>query len=1028
MNKLCLLAPTVLLCACSGFSGMFEDAPPTLADLQPVELPATTKALPQVSAAELAEIYRELLEQLQDPATRLQISQRLADLQMLEAEEQFALADVNAPFFAEAIAAYETLLRDNPDYARQDQVLYQLSKAYSLNGQSDASLAVLERLSQQSAQSPYLPEAYFRQAERQFVDNQYARAEDLYAQVIGYGAQTPFYTRALYMQGWSRFKQDKYHGAIEAFTASLDVLLPADSDGDTDQLPRAEQELVGDSLRVMAIVFSKQAGTETLATSYDTLGPRHYEHLLYESLGMLYLSQERYDDSAGAYQAFIARRPDSRRAHRFQVRVIEAYEAGGFEQLIVGAKQDYVAAFPVTGEYWQQSNSAGQDAIAARLQVYIPELAAHYHASAQAARSSGSADTAQLYGRAAHYYQLYLESFPDDPQVPGLTFLLAESLYEAEDYPAAIAAYEQVAYVYGDPANAADAGYTAILAYGKLIDAAPGDQPGLLRSHIDSELRFQASFPQDPRATAVLGHAANALLGLDDYRGALQAASTLVRLEPAAGKNLTIPAWLVIGHSQFALDHFAAAEAAYRQSLLMLDASDQRTADTTDRLAAAIYRQGESAAAMGESAVAANHFQRVMLAAPASSISVNAQFDAAQALIRAGELQQANVLLRDFRQRHPDHLLTADIGATLLQNYEQLEQWQDAAGELDRMRSADNADADFTRQALIVAARYYDKAGDQSNAIERYRAYAHKWPDPVNENLEAMNRLAELYADAGEAEKRRFWLARTMQAHDGAGAQQSDRSRYLAAHAASELANESFAGFTTLHLTHPIKQSLPAKKQAMERTIAAYNQCNGYAVEQFITLCSYRLGLVYQQFSADLMASERPRGLDAMALEQYDIMLEEQAFPFEEQAIAIHESNALRCREGIYDQWVQQSFASLGELMPARYNKQEKPQIETLPAPSRKVKAFNTEGIALRQQGDFGAAEQAYLAALAASEDDAAAHRNIGILYDLYLGMPDKAVFHYRRYQALTEPGNREVAGWIADLERRQLTVAREAS
>jgi hypothetical protein len=52
--------------------------------------------------------------------------------------------------------------------------------------------------------------------------------------------------------------------------------------------------------------------------------------------------------------------------------------------------------------------------------------------------------------------------------------------------------------------------------------------------------------------------------------------------------------------------------------------------------------------------------------------------------------------------------------------------------------------------------------------------------------------------------------------------------------------------------------------------------------------------------------------------------LEEQAYPFEEKAIHIHESNVERVAQGIYDQWVQKSFSKLKVLDPGRYAKSEK--------------------------------------------------------------------------------------------------------
>jgi len=41
------------------------------------------------------------------------------------------------------------------------------------------------------------------------------------------------------------------------------------------------------------------------------------------------------------------------------------------------------------------------------------------------------------------------------------------------------------------------------------------------------------------------------------------------------------------------------------------------------------------------------------------------------------------------------------------------------------------------------------------------------------------------------------------------------------------------------------------------------------------------------------------------------VLLEEQAFPFEEKAIQLHQVNTARAKEGTYDEWVQKSFAAL---------------------------------------------------------------------------------------------------------------------
>jgi len=109
----------------------------------------------------------------------------------------------------------------------------------------------------------------------------------------------------------------------------------------------------------------------------------------------------------------------------------------------------------------------------------------------------------------------------------------------------------------------------------------------------------------------------------------------------------------------------------------------------------------------------------------------------------------------------------------------------------------------------------------------------------------------------------------------------------------------------------------------METALTAYGQALDYQIADVTTEATYGMAEMYRQMGADLMASERPKQLDADALEQYEVLLEEQAFPFEEKAIALHETNLHHASAGIYDGWIQKSYAALVKLVPARYARAE---------------------------------------------------------------------------------------------------------
>lgn len=85
----------------------------------------------------------------------------------------------------------------------------------------------------------------------------------------------------------------------------------------------------------------------------------------------------------------------------------------------------------------------------------------------------------------------------------------------------------------------------------------------------------------------------------------------------------------------------------------------------------------------------------------------------------------------------------------------------------------------------------------------------------------------------------------------------------------------------------------------------------------------------------------------------------------------------------------------------------------------KNTKALNQLGFALRHQGDFDGAEKAYLKAIKVDSQFAESYLNIGILYDIYMGKFVKASDFYQKYQSLQTEPDRQVAGWIVDINRR---------
>ena len=89
---------------------------------------------------------------------------------------------------------------------------------------------------------------------------------------------------------------------------------------------------------------------------------------------------------------------------------------------------------------------------------------------------------------------------------------------------------------------------------------------------------------------------------------------------------------------------------------------------------------------------------------------------------------------------------------------------------------------------------------------------------------------------------------------------------------------------------------------------------------------------------------------------------------------------------------------------------------------------FHQLGILYREMGMFDESLAAYNKSLKLDRDYALAHRNVGILYDLYLQRSDQALIHYKKYLELAGEPDKQVNGWVIDLERRIGSARAEVS
>jgi tetratricopeptide (TPR) repeat protein len=894
----------------------------TIGDLKsrPVEVHRETAAAPSVEKA--MDNYRRFLElQNTDPKLRAEAMRRLGDLnldagELQRMEQEVTVQDLQG---AEAIRLYTTLLKAYPDYARNDQVLYQLARAYEVTGQPDPALATLDRIIARYPNTPQLAEVQFRRGELLFSAKRYPEAEHAYAASIARGPDSGFYQQSLYKHGWSLFKESRAEESLPSFGKVLDHELGTSGRGRTlESLKRADRELAEDTLRVMSITFSYTEGAQSLGEYVSQTGQRPYTYLLYQRLGDLYVDKQRYQDAATTYRAYVALDPYSDQAPNLAMAGIEAYSKGGFSQLVLDGKHEFVERYNFDSPYWKTRTKAANPKVVTELKTNLKDVATYFHANAQ---KTGRIED---YQEAARWYRSYLKSFPDDPDSAATNYLLAEALFASHQYDEAASEYEHTAYNYPKNDKSATAGYAALVAYQKgEANLTGADKDAWHRRATDSGVHFAQTFPEHPDSAGVLTRAAEDIFAAGDRPRAISVAQMLLARQPPVEAARQRIAWTIIAQSHFDQGEYAQAEPAFSQARALAGGDDKLRADLTERLAASVYKQGEAKQKAGDGAGAVEDYLRVARVAPDSKIRSNAEYDAAAQLIQLKSWDRAIAVLEGFRRDFPSSPLAADVTRKLAVAYGEANRPGEAAGEFERIAASPTEEPAVRREAQLQSADLYAKAGNTPKAVAMLEKFVATNPTPVTDAVEARQRLADYAAKGGDLTRRDYWYRQIIAADSQAGTQRTDRTHYLAAKAQLVLAAPARDAFRAVELTVPLKKSLVVKRHALEAAMDGYKAAADYQVAEVTTAATYEMAELYRTLAHDVMHSERPPNLKGDALEEYNSLLEEQVFPFEEQAIKVHELNAARAKEGLYDEWIRKSFAALAELKPARYGKTE---------------------------------------------------------------------------------------------------------
>ena len=804
-------------------------------------------------------------------------------------------------------------IRDYPNAKGNDKTYYQLANAYYQKGDYDKTIATLTQLVKKYPTSSYYIESQFRLAEAAFSRKNYRLAEDKYTDIIGSEKNVVFYEKALYKRGWARFKQEFYIEAIDDFMEVIRI----NRFTDYAKLNSTQKDEFDEYFRAVGLSFLYLGGPDELHSYYNNNKKFNNLYYVYASLSDIYTRQERYNDAVETMHIFARHNPRSVHLPESHLKVVEIWKTGGFSNKVNLAVAKLYKDFHPNAPYWHKQKNIDAriyKLVDSNMKDYILTVAANYHKEFQTTKKSTA------FNNANYWYQNYLRHYRNHARKDNVHYLYGSLLQLNKNQKPALQQFELAAFESNTILNK-DAAYEAITLTSALLKT--NDDEQVKTRHRDRLIVYSTlyvqQYPNEKNTAGVIAHACENAYKANRFHEVITLSDSLV-----VSQNMAISRHIntIRAHAYFKLNMYKEAEDTYLVALEQNAKKSKNNQELRNSLALAIYYQGKRSATNDNIDNALDHYTRIADIAPGSEIAPTGLYDAIALAIQHEHWHASIRYIKEFQAKYPNHKYRNEVARKLSVAYLNSSQDIEAARELEKVAQTEK-DNEYKIAALWKAAELYENKNETAAAIRSYEQYTRLFPRPYPQNIEAMNKLVTLNMSQNNERKANHWRDQIIKAdRKTPNSLKTDRTRLLASSASLDLARNSHIRFSNIELKLPLKTSLRNKKSAMQNAVNLYGRASSYGVAETATEATYSIGEIYRSFSKSLLASERPRHLKGEELSQYQLLLEDQAFPFEEKAIEFYETNLLHVKDGVYDEWVQKSLTQLKKLFPVRYNRE----------------------------------------------------------------------------------------------------------
>jgi len=771
-----------------------------------------------------------------------------------------------------------------------DAIRYALGYALYAQGEIDEAMTVFVDIAKNYQWSNYLHEVSFRLGELYYAMELWDEALEAYEALLDF-PDSVFYEKALYKIAWIYYKLNVFDKGVDLF------MKIADRKGANDF---KEEGIMQESIHGLVLSLSHFKSMDQAIDYLKSKGLRKYSMIVLEKLGNKLIDETRFEEAIIILTFITKLFPEKNPSLPFiYIRLADLYDRAGNKEKALHIRWDLANRFNSTTEWRRINYPSGSKKIDKLVSEIMVSVAKQSHA-----KSKNTKDPKDFKETIAAY-RTFLSLFPKEPNSKEINLLLAEALFGAKIYDEAAHEYEKTALFYPVGKNRADISYSAFLSYEILFYQSTDKKNEIVNSAAHILSAFKSDFSMVHKLEKALHRLADMYIEVGGFAIARET------LMPMAKEKKDMVAYKKIAEIYLLEDNLIAAEDAY--SKIPKNYKDTAVKEKVAQLRYKIAGKNLQAEKY-EYAVAM--YNKTFSEYPGYHLGESALIQLGNIHIQKKNLNGLKDVVKSLVEAYPN----SDGAVSLLikagQELEKEEPLKAAMLYEDASSIAHNRED--AQKLLIAAGILFEKNKLYGKAENIFKKYLLEAIIPNESRAEALYRLGNIQMKRDKKEEGIETLNKMKELKEYLDNRKLAEANLL-------LLNERLENFFKIKLAYPFEETLKQKTLALDILLKEYSNIAKQRIAAFLPEIFFQMGRAIEDYRDSIIHSERPEELSKEELEEYNFLLEEKAYPYDDQAVKTYNrSIEAAIKNMIFNEWMDKSLKRLVDLRPALYKREIK--------------------------------------------------------------------------------------------------------